>query len=193
VDDLTTNILLIGVGGQGIILATRIFGLGITSAGYDIKISEIHGASQRGGSVTSQIRYGDKVYSPVLGEGDADIIVAFEKAEALRGLPYLKKGGKIIMDVREIYPLGVQIGQEEYPHNAPEVLSELVGNVEIIKATEIAEKLGDVRAQNMVLLGALVRELGLTNVNWEEIIEKNVPEKSKEINLKAFRVGYSME
>jgi len=189
---VTKNILFIGVGGQGIILATRILSFGLASAGYDIKISEIHGASQRGGSVTSQIRYGDKVDSPVLGDGDADIIVSFEKAETLRALPYLKKGGKIIMDIREIYPLGVQIGQEEYPHNVHEILNDVVGNVKVVKASEIAEDLGNIRAQNIVLLGALVRELGLTNVEWEEIIEKNVPVRSKEINLKAFKVGYSI-
>jgi indolepyruvate ferredoxin oxidoreductase beta subunit len=191
---MNKRISFIGVGGQGTILATKLFSLGIVSMGYDIKMSEIHGSSQRGGSVTTQIIYGDKVYTPLLGDGEADMIVAFEKSEALRALPCLKKGGQIIMDVREINPLAVQVGEAEYPHQAGEELKRLVGadKVKIIKAAEIAEKLGNVRAQNVVLLGVLVKELGLTGVDWEKLVEQNVPEKSKELNLKAFNAGYSL-
>jgi indolepyruvate ferredoxin oxidoreductase beta subunit len=189
---MNRHILFIGVGGQGTILATKLFSLGIVSLGYDIKMSEIHGSSQRGGSVTTQIIYGDKVYTPLLGDGEADIIVSFEKSEALRALPFLKKGGRIIMDIREINPLAVQVGQAEYPHQAGEELKKIVGNVKIVKAAEIAEQLGNVRAQNMVLLGSLVRELELNGVDWENLVERNVPEKSKDLNLKAFKAGYAV-
>lgn len=190
---MSKSIVFIGVGGQGIILATKILSNGLASAGYDVKTSEIHGASQRGGSVTTYLKYGEKVYSPVLGLGEADMIVAFEKAEALRALPYLKKGGKIIMDTREINPLAVQIGQEKYPSDAHEVLKKVIGDVKVVNAAQIAKELGEMRAQNMVLLGALVKELGLDDIDWKALVEQNVPEKSKELNLKAFAAGYAIE
>jgi indolepyruvate ferredoxin oxidoreductase beta subunit len=189
---MNKHILFIGVGGQGTILATKLFSLGIVSLGYDIKMSEIHGSSQRGGSVTTQIIYGDKVYTPLLGDGEADTIVSFEKSEALRALPFLKRGGQVIMDIREINPLAVQVGQAEYPHQADEELKKITGNVKIVKATEIAEQLGNVRSQNLVLLGALVKELKLDGVDWEKLVEQNVPEKSKDINIKAFKAGYAI-
>jgi indolepyruvate ferredoxin oxidoreductase beta subunit len=186
---MTTNILLTGVGGQGTILTTKILSSALAQMGYDVKMSEIHGMSQRGGTVNTQLKYGDKVYAPNINEGEADVIVSFEKAEALRSLPYLKKGGKILMDRREIYSLPVLIGQFEYPHGADGELINVAEKVTVIPASEIAEGLGSIKAQNICLLGALVRALGLDKFDWEGLITSLVPPKTVEINLKAFRAG----
>lgn len=188
---MTTTILFIGVGGQGTILATKILCKGLMEKGYDIKMSEIHGASQRGGSVTTQLRFGDKVYSPIIGHGEADLIVAFEKSEALRALPFLKTGGRIIMDLKEINPLAVSIGEAEYPQSIPETLRRVTGNVKVVEADRIAGELGNARAQNIVLLGALVRDLGLTDIDWEELVRTSVPLATVDINLAGFRAGYN--
>lgn len=187
---MNKNILLIGVGGQGTILTSKILSTGLVELGYDVKMSEIHGMSQRGGSVTTQIRYGEKVYSPNIGEGEADIMVAFEKSEALRGLPFLKKGGTIVVDDREIYSLPVMIGTIAYPGDVLGALKATVGNVLVLEATRIATELGNVRAQNIVLLGSLVAYLGLEGVNWVELVGKMVPPKVKELNQKAFQAGF---
>lgn len=186
---MTTNILLTGVGGQGTILTTKILSLALAGLGYDVKMSEIHGMSQRGGTVNTQLKYGEKVYAPNIGEGEADIIVAFEKVEALRALPYLKKGGSIVMDNREIYSMPVLTGAAEYPHNADDELKRTVGKVTVIPASEIAEKLGSIKAQNICLLGALVKLIGL-EADWEGLIRENVPAKTVELNLAAFKSGY---
>lgn len=188
---MTYSIMFIGVGGQGTILATKILCKGLMQKGYDIKMSEIHGASQRGGSVTTQLRFGEKVYSPLIGEGEADLIVAFEKAEARRALPFLKIGGKIIMDTKEIYPQAVSVGEATYPSNVPEVLQQVTGNVKVVEAAKIAEQLGNARSQNIVLLGALVAELGLKDIDWEELVKTSVPPATVELNLKGFRAGYN--
>ncbi|KPU44890.1 indolepyruvate oxidoreductase subunit beta [Oxobacter pfennigii] len=185
-----TSILLIGVGGQGTVLATKILTQGLLKKNYDVKMSEIHGAAQRGGSVTTQLRFGPKVYSPIVGKGDADIIVAFEESEALRALPFLRKGGKIIMDAKEIYPAQVQIGEAEYPKGIVAELTKVVGNVQVVKASEIAEKLGNVRSQNIVLLGTLAKALNITGVDWEGLVEASVPSHTKEMNKAAFKAGY---
>jgi indolepyruvate ferredoxin oxidoreductase beta subunit len=187
---MTVSILLTGVGGQGTILTTKILSSALAQLGYDVKMSEIHGMSQRGGTVNTQLKYGDKVYAPNICEGEADLIVSFEKAEALRALPYLKKGGKILMDGREIYSLPVLIGQAEYSHTADEELKKAAGNVTVIPASEIAEKLGSIKAQNICLLGALVKALELNDFDWEGLITSMVPPKTVDINLKAFRAGF---
>jgi len=189
---MTKNILLAGVGGQGTILMSKILTIGLVNLGYDVKMSEIHGMSQRGGSVTTQIKYGDRVYAPNIGEGEADIVVAFEKIEALRALPNLKKGGAVIMDEREIYPMPVLIGAETYPSDAIEKLKELCSDVTVVKASEIAEQLGNVRAQNMVLLGALTKKLDLSQVDWKSLIGENVPPKARDLNLAAFEKGRAL-
>lgn len=186
---MTTSILFTGVGGQGTILTSKILSIGLVEKGYDVKMSEIHGMSQRGGTVNTQIKYGDKVYAPNIGEGEADIVVAFEKVEALRALPFLKKGGKIVMDDREIFSMPVLTGAADYPHDAVEALRSAVGNIIVLPASRIAEELGNIRAQNICLLGALIAVLGLRDIEWEKIISENVPPKMLEINLKAFRAG----
>lgn len=185
------NILLIGVGGQGTILTSKILSVGLVELGFDVKMSEIHGMSQRGGSVTTQIRYGDKVYSPNISEGEADIMVAFEKSEALRGLCYLKKGGTIVVDEREIYSLPIMIGTMTYPDGIIESLKQTVDHVLVLEATRIATELGNVRAQNIVLLGSLVAYLGLEGIDWKELVGKMVPPKVKELNQKAFEAGFN--
>ncbi len=186
---MTVSILLTGVGGQGTILTTKILSSALADMGYEVKMSEIHGMSQRGGTVNTQLKYGDKVYAPNIGEGEADLIAAFEKAEALRALPYLKKGGKIIMDAREIYSLPVLIGQAEYPREADLELRKVAGDISVIPASDMAEKLGSIKAQNICILGALVKALGLQEYDWEGLIASMVPQKTVDINLRAFRAG----
>ena len=185
---MITSILLTGVGGQGTILTTKILSTALSQMGYDVKMSEIHGMSQRGGTVNTQLRYGEKVYAPNIGDGEADLIVAFEKVEALRALNYLKKGGKILMDKKEIMPLSVLTGAAEYPHEADEELRKLA-DVTVIPAGEIAEALGSPKSQNICLLGALVKALNLPEFDWEGLISSMVPAKTVALNLAAFRKG----
>ena len=189
---MTKTILLVGVGGQGTILISRILTEGLISLGYDVKMSEIHGMSQRGGSVTTQIKYGEKVYAPNIGQGEADMIISFEKVEALRALPYLKQGGRIITDEREIFPMPVLTGAVEYPHDAIDAIRKVVPDVSVIHAADVAEALGNIRAQNIVLLGALVRAMQLESVDWKALISKHVPQKAVALNLKAYDAGYAM-
>lgn len=189
----TKSILLIGVGGQGTILISKIITAGLVAMGFDVKMSEIHGMSQRGGSVTTQIKYGEKIYSPNMGKGEADLIVSFEKVEALRALPFLKKGGAIIMDEREIYPMPVLTGNATYPHETYDELKKIIPSLKLIKAAETAKSLGSIRAQNIVLLGAMVKMLGLDeNVDWKKIVADHVPGKTLAMNLAAFDAGTSM-
>ena len=189
---MTTNILFTGVGGQGTILTTKILSTALVNMGYDVKMSEIHGMSQRGGTVNTQLKFGEKVYAPNIGEAEADIIVAFERVEALRALPYLKKGGKIVMDEREIYSMPVLIGQATYPHDADKVLSELVGDVTVVPASRIAEELGNIKVQNICLLGVLIKLLGITDLDWSALISASVPTKMTEINITAFNRGFNL-
>lgn len=184
------SILFVGVGGQGTILASKLLTEALLEKGYDVKMTEVHGMAQRGGSVTTEVRFGEKVYSPLIEKGDVDVIVAFEKSEAIRHLNYLKKGGTIVANDYEIYPITVTIGQEKYPENVDEILKNTVKNTYIIKAAKMAEDLGNIKAQNVVLLGALVSALKLTGIDWGNVIEKLVPVKAVELNKKAFRIGY---
>ncbi len=184
------NILLVGVGGQGTILASKILTSGLMEAGYDVKMSEIHGMSQRGGSVSTQVRYGDEVLSPIVGIGEADLIVAFERMEALRWLPYLKKGGAIVVNDFKINPSPVNQGMAEYPEG---IIEELESKVKVIsmKAGDIATELGNPKAMNVVLLGALVKAIGgLDDVDWMAQIDQNVKPKFAELNKAAFKAGY---
>ena len=185
---MITSILLTGVGGQGTILTTKILSAGLAQMGYDVKMSEIHGMSQRGGTVNTQLRFGDRVFAPNIGEGEADVIVAFEKVEALRALPYLKKGGVILMDRKEIMPLSVLTGAAEYPHGADKELEKLAG-ARVVPAGEIAEALGGPKSQNICLLGALVKVMDLPPFDWEALIAAMVPPKTVQMNLAAFRKG----
>lgn len=183
------SILFVGVGGQGTILASKILTEGLLKNGYDVKMSEVHGMAQRGGSVTTQVRFGEKVYSPLIEKGTADVIVAFEKSEAARWLPYLKKDGYLVINDYEIYPVPVLIGEEEYPQKVNETLKKTVKNTIIVNASNIAEELGNIKAQNVVLLGALLKALKLENINWNEILEVIVPPKAVELNKKALAKG----
>jgi indolepyruvate ferredoxin oxidoreductase beta subunit len=185
----TRNILFVGVGGQGIILASKILTEGLVKFGYDVKMSEVHGMAQRGGSVTTQVRFGEKVYSPLIGMGEADVIVAFEKVEAARWLQYLKPGGSLIVNDYEIYSVPVLIGAEQYPEGVIEKLKIAVPNAVVVDAAGIAEGIGNIKSQNIVLLGALVKALGLTEMDWEQVIRENVSEKYYDMNVKAFHAG----
>ncbi len=185
------NILLVGVGGQGTILASKILSNGLIQAGYDVKMSEIHGMSQRGGNVSTQVRYGEKVWSPIIGEGDADVIVAFEKMEALRWIGYLKKGGKMVVNDHEIPSVPILMGVAKYPLR---ILDELASkaDVAVFKAGELAEGLGNAKAMNVILLGALVKALGLADdprIDWETAVRETVKPQFAELNVKAFRLG----
>ncbi|MCI2062095.1 MAG: indolepyruvate oxidoreductase subunit beta [Eubacteriaceae bacterium] len=188
------NIILVGVGGQGTILTTKILSAGLTELGYDVKMSEIHGMSQRGGTVTTQLKYGDKVYAPNIGDGEADVIVGFEKSEAARAIPYLRIGGTVIADEREIYSMPVLTGAAEYPHGILDDLKKTVGedHVKVIDAFAKAEELGNTRVQNIVLLGALVKVLGIEGIDWVELVGKMVPAKVRDLNIEAYKQGFAM-
>lgn len=183
------SVLFVGVGGQGTILASKILTEGLLMNGYDVKMSEVHGMAQRGGSVTTQVRFGEKVYSPLIEKGKVDVIVSFEKSEVARYLPYLKKDGYIVVNDYEIHPVPVLTGKEKYPENVTERLSDTISNIIIINAAEIAKNLGNIRAQNVVLLGALIKVLKLGEINWSGVISDTVPPKAIELNKKAFKAG----
>ncbi|MBQ8306322.1 MAG: indolepyruvate oxidoreductase subunit beta [Blautia sp.] len=185
---MTKSILLVGVGGQGTILASKILTNGLMEAGYDVKMSEIHGMSQRGGSVSSQVRYGEKVMSPVIEKGQADIIVSFEKMEALRALDYLKKDGTLVVNDVEIPSMSVITGDETYPDD---VLDEIKKHVSarVVDATGLARELGNEKASNIILLGTLIKAMGLTAIDWDTILEANIKPKFLELNKKALQVG----
>lgn len=185
----TKSILLVGVGGQGTILASKILSEGLVRKGYDVKMSEIHGMSQRGGSVTTHVRFGTKVASPVVPEGEADVLVAFEKVEAVRWLKYLKKGGRLVVNNFEIYSLPVLTGAAKYPDEVVEKLQKEVPNFKVFNAGKIAEDLGNIKAQNIVLLGALVKAMGLEDIDWESVLKELIPPKLLDLNIKAFKAG----
>jgi len=189
---MTKSIMLVGVGGQGTILASKLLTIGLMEAGYDVKMSEIHGMSQRGGSVSSQVRYSeDNVYSPVIEIGAADMIVSFEKMEALRYLKYLKPEGKIVVNNYRLNSVSTLVGKFEYKEE--DIDSELKRlNAKIIDAAKEAEELGNAKVMNVILLGSLVKSMGLEKIHWEDIIRKNVKEKFIDLNIKAFRVGIDL-
>ncbi|MTI49483.1 MAG: indolepyruvate oxidoreductase subunit beta [Firmicutes bacterium] len=184
----TKNILLVGVGGQGTVLASKVLATGLISAGYDVKMSEVHGMAQRGGSVTTQVRFGDKVYSPIIGKGQADIIVAFEKMEAERWIDYLKPEGVVVANDHAVPSVPVLIGEAEYPKNVIEDLKAKV-DITVINAVEVAKELGNIKTQNIVMLGSLVKALKLDDIDWEKVIGEVVKERFVDINIKAFNKG----
>ena len=188
---MTKSIMLVGVGGQGTILASKLLTTGLMNAGYDVKMSEIHGMSQRGGSVSSQVRYGEKVYSPVIEIGSADILVSFEKMEALRWLEYLKPEGKIVVNNYRIDSIPVLTGKVIYKEK--EIEDELNRlNATIINAADKTKELGNAKVMNIILLGALVKSMSLEDIDWESIIRDNIKEKFVDINLQAFKKGMEM-
>lgn len=186
-----TNILIVGVGGQGTLLTSRIIADVAVQLGYDVKVSEIHGMAQRGGSVVSQVRYGDKIYSPIIKKGDADIILAFEKLEAARWLDYLKPDGIVIINNERVNPLPVLSGKMNYPDDIHEKVAALVPDTMIIDASGIAERCGNSRVANVVLVGVLSRVMGLPFDETKKAITRLVPSKALEVNLKAFQEGFS--
>ena len=185
---MTKSILLVGVGGQGTILASKMLTMGLMEAGYDVKMSEIHGMSQRGGSVSSQVRYGEKVFSPVIEKGTADMIVSFEKMEALRSLDYLKEGGVLIINDEQIDSMSVITGAEEYPDD---VLEEIQAHAKatILNASQMATDLGNVKAANVILLGTIIKAMHLESIDWAKILKDNIKPKFVDLNLKAIEVG----
>ena len=185
----TKNVMIVGVGGQGSLLASKLLGKLLLTKGYDIKVSEVHGMSQRGGSVVTYVRFGDKVYSPVIDKGQADFIVSFELLEAARWTEYLKKNGKIITNMQQINPMPVIIGAAEYPENLVEKMRDSGIDIDAIDALSLALEAGSPKAVNMVLMGKLSKYFDITEEEWLKAIEESVPEKFLEMNKKAFALG----
>jgi len=184
-----TNILMVGVGGQGVILASEIVAEVMMRAGFDVKKSEVHGMAQRGGMVNSHIRFGPKVYSPVIKKGEADILLSFEQLETLRFLDYLVDNAVILLTMQKILPPSVTAGNEIYPSDIPERLSERYPRVELVDSMGIASEAGNIKASNVAFLGALSKHFNLHKSLWEETISLFVPPDFLDVNLKAFSMG----
>lgn len=183
------SVLMVGVGGQGIIRASDILSAVMMRAGFDVKKSEVHGMAQRGGCVSSHVRFGSKVYSPLAKKGDVDILVSFEKLETLRYLDYLKVDGKVIINDEVVYPPSVNLGEEPYPADAVDFIKEHFKNVKVADATEIALRSGDKRMANTVILGVLSSYLDIEDSVWEGVLEENFPPKILSGNKEAFKLG----
>ena len=181
------SVMIVGVGGQGTLLASRVLGSAMMSQGYDVKVSEVHGMSQRGGSVVTYVRYGD----PIIEEGEADVILAFEALESARYLPSLKKGGTVIVNTQQMDPMPVITGAAVYPENIIGSIQALGVNVVAFDALSLAQQAGSVKAVNVVLIGAMAKRLELKKEIWIETIKSTVPSKFIEMNLKAFELGYN--
>ena len=187
----TTNIMIVGVGGQGSLLASKLLGKLLCGEGYDVKVSEVHGMSQRGGSVVTYVRFGDKVYSPIIDKGEADYIISFEKLEGARYVSCLKDGGTLVVNTQQIDPMPVIIGAAEYP---TEILTELETkgvNVDKIDALTLANEAGSSKAVNIVLLGRLAKHMDISTDKWVAAIESSVKPQFVELNKKAFELGYN--
>jgi indolepyruvate ferredoxin oxidoreductase beta subunit len=187
--DAVTNILLSGVGGQGIILASDIMAEVFLEAGFDVKKSEVHGMAQRGGSVTSHVRFGRKVYSPIIKQGDVDILFSFEQLEGLRWLNYVKPDGVILLNNHRINPPAVNLGQVEYPKDVLGIIRARFDRFHLVEGTKLAVKAGDIRAANVVLLGAVSRFFDMEESLWIETVLAHLPAKVHEINRKGFAMG----
>jgi len=185
----TKNIMIVGVGGQGSLLASKLLGRLLLTKGYDIKVSEVHGMSQRGGSVVTYVRFGDKVYSPVIDKGEADYIVSFELLEAARWTEYLRKGGRIVTSLQKINPMPVITGSALYPEDLDKKMEAKGILVDQLDALTLAEQAGSAKAVNIVLMGHLSRSFDFTLDEWMDAIEKSVPAKFLELNKKAFLLG----
>ena len=190
-NNMTKNIMIVGVGGQGTLLTRRILGKLATRAGYDVKLSEVHGMAQRGGSVVTFVRYGDNVAEPIVEEGQADVLIAFERLEALRYIHFLKKDGSVIVNDWRIDPITVVTGVAQYPENIIRTLKEKRNTI-VVEATEEAKKLGAPRTFNVIILGAAAKYMGFDKEEWLDVIETTVPPKTIEINKKAFEIGYNL-
>ena len=185
----TKNIMIVGVGGQGTLLASKLLGRLLLTKGYDVKVSEVHGMSQRGGSVVTYVRYGEKVYSPVVDKGEADFIISFEMLEAARWVEYLKKGGTIVTNTQQINPMPVITGAAEYPENLSAKIADMGVNIEAFDALSLAEEAGTSKAVNLVLLGRISKYFDFTDEEWMDAIQKSVPAKFLDLNKKAFNLG----
>lgn len=183
-----TNVMLVGVGGQGTILVSTILSKGLVDAGLDVKMSEVHGMAQRGGSVSTQVRWGDVVYSPLIGRGGADVLVSFEAMEALRWLQFLKPSGKLIVNEQKIPSTPIMLGRRDYPEDVIGTLKAKADTLSL-DAAGIAEGLGNIRALNVVLFGALVEAMGLDEVEWEAVIASTVKPAFRDLNLRAYVAG----
>ena len=184
----TTSIMIVGVGGQGTLLASKLLGNVLLGAGYDVKLSEVHGMSQRGGSVVTYVKYGDKVYSPIVDQGEADYILSFEILESARWISYLKEGGHLITNTQKTWPMPVITGAAAYPENIIEKLEKLA-DVTAVDALALAEQAGSPKAVNVVLIGVLSRRMDIPEEAWLRAIEQTVPAKFLELNKKAFELG----
>ncbi len=187
----TTNIMIVGVGGQGTLLASRILGNAVIRQGYDVKVSEVHGMSQRGGSVVTYVKFGDAVHSPIIDKGEADIILAFELLEAYRALPSLKKDGKMIVNDQKINPMPVITGAAEYPADIRAKLEAAV-DLTAVDALSLAQQAGNAKAVNVVLIGVMAKNTSIPYEEWIETIKETVPPKLLEVNLRAFDLGYHL-
>jgi indolepyruvate ferredoxin oxidoreductase beta subunit len=187
----TKSVMICGVGGQGILLASDLLSQATLELGMDVKKSEVHGMSQRGGTVISNVRFGEKVFSPLIGKGEADIILAFEKLEGLRQLQFLKPDGAIIVNDFAIAPLPVACGLAEYPEQVIETITQAVADTAIIDGFALAKKAGSTRSMNVVLLGALAKKLSIEKKTWLGVLKKRVPSKTWEVNKQAFELGFS--
>ncbi len=187
--DRQGNILFTGVGGQGILLASEITAYSLLAAGFDAKKSEVHGMAQRGGSVTAQLRYGQRVYSPLIEPGKADILAAFEMMEAARYLPYLHRGSQVVVNTQKILPPSVATGKASYPEKVLDVFKEHDIAVTAVDALDIARQVGEVKTVNVVMVGALSRFLPIDPAVCTEVIETRVPERFRQVNLQAFAAG----
>ena len=185
----TRNVMIVGVGGQGSLLASKLLGRLLLNRGYDIKVSEVHGMSQRGGSVVTYVRYGEKVYSPIIDKGEADFIVSFELLEAARWTEYLKVGGKIVANAQQINPMPVIIGAAEYPEDLVGKMVAAGLDVDAFDALTLAGQAGSSKAVNIVLMGHLSRYFDFTEAEWMTAIEQSVPPKFLELNKNAFSLG----
>ena len=185
----TKNIIIVGVGGQGSLLASKILGHLLLSQGYDVKVSEVHGMSQRGGSVITYVRFGEKVFSPVVDFGEADFIVSFEILETARWLSYLKPDGQIVTNTQQIDPMPVITGAAKYPENLVEKMKEKNFKIDAMDCLELAKKAGSSKAVNIVLLGRLSHYFDFPEDAWQKSLEANVPPKFLELNKKAFELG----
>ena len=188
----TRNIMIVGVGGQGSLLASKLLGQLFLQEGFDVKVSEVHGMSQRGGSVVTYVRYGSKVFSPVIDRGEADMIISFELLEAARWLPFLRSGGKIITNIQQIDPMPVVTGAMRYPEDLLEKMRDLGADVDAVDGLKIAREAGSPKAVNVVLLGRLSRYFDFDEEVWMKSLKAVVPEKFLDMNVKAFRLGRNM-
>ena len=186
---MTKNIMIVGVGGQGSLLASKLLGHLLLTEGYDVKVSEVHGMSQRGGSVVTYVRFGEKVYSPVIDKGQADFIVSFEKLEAARYIEYLKVGGRVVVNTQQIDPMPVITGAAVYPENLIGKMEAAGAVVDAMDCLTLAEQAGSAKAVNIVLMGRLSRYFDIPVEKWQQAIRECVPPKFVELNLKAFELG----